>query len=185
MMEKDALLSGDPAAWESLVREHNALLEGLARRNFSKYGYAADAATCEDIRSQIWQHLLADERRLLRQCLEEDRLLPMLHALARNRCIDHIRKFRRVTFSDGDLQADEPAEAGSHAPGLEREWLLGHIRALPARERAVIELFYMRELSYQEIHEVSGIPENSIGPTLQRALKHLRHRIETEASHAQ
>jgi RNA polymerase sigma-70 factor (ECF subfamily) len=184
MMETDALLAGDPAAWERLVREHNPLLKGLAQRNFSKYGFAADTATCEDICSTIWQQLLADERSLLRRCLEEGRFLPTLHALARNRCIDHLRKFGRFQSSDAEPVAEETAATRGHAPGLEREWLLGHIRALPERERAVIELFYLQELSYQEIHQASGIPENSIGPTLQRALKHLRQRIESEESHA-
>jgi RNA polymerase sigma factor (sigma-70 family) len=66
---------------------------------------------------------------------------------------------------------------------LEREWLLRHIRALPPRERLLIELFYLQDLSYHDIHQVSGIPENSIGPTLQRALKHLRQRIESEENH--
>lgn len=44
----------------------------------------------------------------------------------------------------------------------------------------MIDLFYLQDLSYHDIHEVSGIPENSIGPTLKRALKNLRRRIENE-----
>jgi len=184
MMHKQALLSGNPRAWDEMAREYLPLLQGLARRNFFKYGYQADAATCEDIGSQIWHQLLAEDRRLFRVCLEEDRLLPMLHTLARNRCIDHIRKHRNLSYSDEEVYGEEPGEKQNQAPGLEREWLLLHVRSLPRRERELIELFYLQELSYREIHQVSGIPENSIGPTLQRALKHLRNRIESEEPHA-
>ena len=184
MHGKEAILAGNASAWEHLVAEHNPLLKGLAHRNFSKYGYEADEATCEDICSNIWVQLLANDRTLLRQCLEEDRLLPMLHTLARNRSIDHIRKFRNLTLSDTELRPEFPTEPRTHAPGLEREWLLRHIRSLPQRERAVIELFYLQDLTYREIHQVSGISENSIGPTLQRALKRLRERIESEEPHA-
>jgi len=168
---------------ESIARETLPLLQGLARRNFQKYGYDADAATCEDICSQIWEQLLANDRKLLRSCLEEDRLLPMLHTLARNRCIDHIRKFRKLSLSEEEIVLDSPPRPSEPAPGLQREWLLRHVRSLPRREREVIELFYLQDLSYREIHQVSGISENSIGPTLQRALKHLRQRIESEDSH--
>jgi RNA polymerase sigma-70 factor (ECF subfamily) len=183
MQDHAALLAGDPAAWDRMVRELLPLLKGLAQRNFSKYGYSADPATCEDICSNIWHQLLADDRRLLRSCLEENRLLPMLHTLARNRCIDHIRKFRKLSFSDTEVRDEEEEHAPAHGAGLEREWLLRHIRALPPRERLLIELFYLQDLSYHDIHQVSGIPENSIGPTLQRALKHLRQRIESEENH--
>lgn len=171
-------------AWDRLVLEHNALLKGLARRNFSKYGYQADAAVCEDMCSQIWHQLLMNNRRLLRTCLEEDRLLPMLHTLARNRCIDHIRKFRKLSYSEEELLPEAGGAPPEPAPGLRTDWLLRHIRSLPGRERELIELFYLQDLSYREIHQVSGIPENSIGPTLKRALKRLRKQIESEESHA-
>lgn len=183
-LETQALLSDDSAAWDDMVRETLPLLKGLASRNFYKYGYDADAATCEDICSQIWHQLLTNDRKLLRTCLEEDRLLPMLHTLVRNRCIDHIRKFRKLSLSDEDLHVEGTPETPNPTPGLEREWLLSHVHSLPRREQELIELFYLQDLSYREIHQVSGIPENSIGPTLQRALKHLRQRIESEESHA-
>lgn len=174
----------DPEGWDTLARKTLPILKGLANRNFCKYGYDADTATCEDICSQIWHQLLAEDRKLLRTCLEEDRLLPMLHTLARNRCIDHIRKFRKLSYSDEELLPESFGAPPEQAPGLRRDWLLNHIRTLTGREREVIELFYLQDLSYREIHQVSGIPENSIGPTLKRALKRLREQIESEESHA-
>lgn len=168
---------------ESIAKETLPLLQGLARRNFQKYGYDADAATCEDICSQIWEQLLANDRKLLLTCLDEDRLFPMLHTMARNRCIDHIRKFRKLSLSEEEIVLDGQPVTSEPAPGLKREWLLQHIRSLPRREREVIELFYIQDLTYREIHQVSGISENSIGPTLKRALRRLRERIESEDSH--
>lgn len=181
--EKEDLFEGDPAALESWAREHTDLLKALAFRNFSKYGYNADSATCEDICSQVWHQLYDKDRSLLRQCMRENRLLPMLHTLARNRCVDHIRKHRRFHLSDEELAPETPRAEPEQTTGLHREWLIGHVRDLPGREREVIELFYLQDLSYREIHQVSGIPENSIGPTLKRALKHLRQRIESEENH--
>ncbi len=174
------LREDDPQAWERLVTELSPLLIALAGRTFSKYGYSADRATCEDVASQVWVNLLAHERKLLKSCRSESDFMPLLHTLVRNRSIDHIRKNRRYR----DEQEAEPDEghSSSPAPELEREWLQTHIQALPTRERCVIELFFLQELSYKEIELCSGIPLNSIGPTLKRGLRNLRSRIENEES---
>ena len=180
MRDLDAILSGDETAWRRVVEEYSPLLRGLAGRTFSKYGYSFDPSTCEDIASQVWVNLLANDRKVLKTCRDRDAWMPMLHTLVRNRCIDHIRKTRNLSLTDQEPLPVEEAVAPKPAPGMEREWLIRHVQSLSDRERTVIDLFFLQELSYREIHEVSGIPENSIGPTLKRALKRLRKRIEAE-----
>ncbi len=41
---------------------------------------------------------------------------------------------------------------------------------LSGKERLLITLTYFHEKSYREIVEMTGMPQNSIGPTLRRAL---------------
>lgn len=52
---------------------------------------------------------------------------------------------------------------------------LGYCEACP-READVIRQFHLEGKSYREISASLGIPENSIGPTLSRALDRMRQR---------
>jgi len=179
MQDLDAILDGDEEAWNRLVRETTPLLRGLAGRTFAKYGFSADQATCEDMASQVWINLLANERRLLHLCRERQAWAPMLHTLVRNRCIDHMRKTRTVTLPDQDA-LPEPDHLPTPAPGLRKEWIQGHLNRLPDRERRLIELFFLQDLAYRDIEQTTGIPLNSIGPTLKRGLRRLRQQMEQE-----
>ena len=181
MQDLDAILAGDEEAWNRLVQETTPLLRGLAGRTFSKYGFSADQATCEDIASQVWINLLAQDRKLLHTCRDQQAWTPMLHTLVRNRCIDHMRKTRTVSLPDEE-HLKETGHTPSPAPGLQKEWIHGHLNRLTDRERSLIELFFLQDLSYKDIERATGIPSNSIGPTLKRALKRLREQIEQEES---
>ncbi len=181
MQELDAILEGDEDAWNRLVQDTTPLLRGLASRTFSKYGFSADQATCEDIASQVWINLLANDRKLLHTCRDQQAWTPMLYTLVRNRCIDHMRKTRTVMLPEED-HLPEPDQPPTPAPGLHKEWIQGHLNRLSERERILIELFFLQDLTYRDIEQTTGIPSNSIGPTLKRALKRLRKQIEQEDS---
>jgi len=174
---------GDPRAWSELVRDYTGLVWGIARRTFSAHGFVAGDPDVEDVVAEVWRNLLVQDRRLLEQCRNRGGLTPLLVTLARNRAIDRMRRSRKEPIPVGDalpdVRAPEPDVTDSAPPP---EALTGHLlAALPPRERTCIRLFYLQGKKYRDIEALTGIPMNSIGPTLKRALARLREAM-TERS---
>jgi RNA polymerase sigma-70 factor, ECF subfamily len=171
------LLEDDPGAWSELVHEYSALLLGAARRVFVRYGFPASHHDAEDVVATVWQNLLAHDRRQVRVCLERGNLLPALYALTRNRAVDLIRRqrFPVQPLPDAVTQMPEP-----HAEAIDPATVaagLHAVEALAPRERTVVRLFFLHGRTYRDIETLTGIPLNSIGPTLNRALGKLRQAL--------
>ena len=58
----------------------------------------------------------------------------------------------------------------------DREEVARLLKELPPREADVVRQFHLEGKSYREISASLGIPENSIGPTLNRARDRMRQR---------
>ena len=59
-----------------------------------------------------------------------------------------------------------------------REWLWSQVDLLPERYRAVLVLYYLRELSYDEIAEILDLPLGTVKTHLFRAKAELKKRLE-------
>jgi len=125
--------------------------------------------------AEVWRNLLQHDRRLVRQCLERGSLLAMLHTLTRHRSVDLLRRRKLVTepFTE-ELELAPAAEPELEDRSQLTERLGPALARLSARERALVELFYLHQKSYREIELLTGVRLNSIGPTLGRALAKLR-----------
>ena len=101
--------------------------------------------------------------------------------IARNRCIDLLRRRRHGELRFGD-EAAELAAAGSESTGGVDALLVtersGRVRtaiaALPEKYRLPILLAYYNEASYEEIAEALGISRNHVGVLLLRGKQALR-----------
>src|SRR5437016_961510 len=95
----------DPAAFEALVRRHQGSLYNFCLRMLGQADDAADVA--QETFVQLYSHLARlDER---------EPLAPWLFRVARNRCIDIIRRRRTVPLAAPDEASDgasalEPAD---------------------------------------------------------------------------
>lgn len=170
------LLAGDSKAWEELVREFSPLLLGLVCKTFTSYGVRGAGQEHEDAVAEVWKNLLENDRRVLRQCHSKGNFLQTLYVLARNRAVDVMRR-RRRTFDVADLQIACATEG--EAPS-ELAAAIAALRDLPDKQRTLVNLFFLQRKSYREITELTGMPQNSIGPTLARALARLRKVLEAQ-----
>lgn len=172
------LLQDDPAAWREIVEKYSGLLLAISRRTFSSYGFEASEEDCEDAVADVWRNLLQNNRQVVRQCIERGQLLPTLHVLTRNRSVDVMRRRKCVSVPLDNAVEEVAVDATDSAADSESIELLPRaLERLSVRERTLVELFYLHDKKYREIELLLGIPQNSIGPTLARALAKLRQTL--------
>ncbi len=186
-MEPDEALAalaarGDAAAFEQLVRRHQGALVNSAFRMLGDRDEAADAAHQTFL--QVYLNLPRARLDLA--------FKPWLYRIARNQCVDRLRQRRPAASLERDLDADQSPAFDARDPDplpqelLERrdlqQLLADAIRTLPERYRTVVAMRYVTDLTFAEIGQVLGIPENTVKTFFQRAKgllrQHLRQRME-------
>jgi len=165
-------LAGDQQAFEVLVQRYSRPLFTFICRFLGEY----DAAS--DILQQVMLQLYLS----LPKLRTGEPLKAWLYQVARNRCLDELRRKRAMHFSELEKEIDEEEQSlvetmqdRSPLPDevVERrdvqEILLKAIRALPPKFRAVVLLRYASQLSYAEIGRVLHMPEATAKTYFQRA----------------
>ncbi len=103
---------------------------------------------------------------------------PWLYTTCRNRCIDILRKDRRIINIDSaeletrESPAPRPDESADQHD--QHDEILSHFHKLSENQREVIRLRFEADLSYREISEVTGLGEGNVGFLLHTGLKKLR-----------
>jgi RNA polymerase sigma-70 factor, ECF subfamily len=102
---------------------------------------------------------------------------PWLYRIARNCSIDYFRR-RKQGVSLEQLSTEEHPHVASLEDLVvandEQRYLLTQLQRLPERERVVIGLKFVANLSNREIARVLQIPEGTVGSLLYRSLRRLR-----------
>ena len=158
---------GRVAALGELFERHHAALYRFCLRMTGNRG------TSEDLVQDVFMRMLK-HRDSFRP---ETGFLPWMYRIARNACVDHLRRSSRAPESAVDLDA-RPAEA---APGDERlaaHQQTGLIRRalleLPVDRREVLLLSRYELKSYEEIAQALGITVSNVKIRAHRAIKQLR-----------
>jgi len=174
------LLRHDSAAWDELISGYSGFLLAITRRTFAAYGVKATSQDHEDAVADVWKNLLENDRRVVRQCLERGNFPQTLQVLARNRSIDVMRKRQATNVplheGHGMIDPGEPAVLQAFPPEAVKQ----AVASLPPREKTLVNLFFLQGKKYREIAALTGIPQNSIGPTLARAIARLRKMLDDE-----
>jgi RNA polymerase sigma-70 factor (ECF subfamily) len=168
-------LSGNQAAWETIVRQHWRKVFNLAYKFVGKHDEAEDLA--QDIFLKIFKALATFDRRANFQT--------WLISISRNLCIDHyrsVRKERETIAREVDASTLSPT---SHEIGplvaLERrdlrELLRQALEHLPPTLRTAVVLRDLQELSYQEIADQLGLPEGTVKSRINRGRIELARQI--------
>jgi RNA polymerase sigma-70 factor (ECF subfamily) len=167
----------EPGAFEALVRRHQGPLYNFCWRMLGQTEDAADVA--QETFVQLYSHLgRLDER---------EPIAPWLFRVARNRCIDVIRRRRTVPLGaldesgDTSLQLDPaddeplPDELAERAD-LQR-LLSSAIDALPPAYAEVVSLRYAGERSFAEIALILDCDEGAARVRFHRAKALLRRHL--------
>jgi RNA polymerase sigma-70 factor (ECF subfamily) len=174
---------GEARAFEQLLARHR---RGVFNFCLKMLG---DRAAAEDAMQEVFLRVVRSAKDWERQA----KVTTWLYTIARNHCIDAIRKagYRKTASLDhalNDQEGDAPlgervADEEGIAPdrGAEsarmRLILARAIGALPAEQR---EVFVMREhagMPFKDIAAVVGVPENTVKSRMRYALEHLRQSL--------
>ena len=107
---------------------------------------------------------------------------PWLFTVCRNRAIDRLRKERRMDPLDGHeaMRSEAPGLAPSALAEVldEHQRVLAAMGDLPARQREVLNLKVLSQLSYREISSITGLSESNVGYLIHVAIHTLRDRLQ-------
>lgn len=147
---------GDTQAFE-------ALLDKFERPVFSFiFHFFRSPALCEDLTQETFLRAY----RFIRSYRPKEKWSTWLFSIARNLCIDELRRMQKanpVALDDVDPEVFATNGAGTDSPlsasilAEEGEILHRAIAKLPEKYRTSIILFYFNELSYEEVSRVMNI----------------------------
>jgi RNA polymerase sigma-70 factor (ECF subfamily) len=180
-------LAGDQRAFEILVRRYNVPLFNFICHCLGDYDQACDVS------QQVFLQLYISMPTLR----TGEPLKAWLFQVARNRCLDELRRKRAIHFSELESANDEdelsplaimpdtcplPEEVAERRD-LQRS-LQRAIQGLPPKFRSVVLLRYAGQLSFSEIGHTLNMPEATAKTYFQRARPLLRAALAAQAQTA-
>lgn len=176
-------LAGDEQAFEVLVHRYSTPLFNFICRFLGDYDQACD------ISQQVFLQLYIS----LPTLRIGEPLKAWLFQVARNRCLDELRRKHTIHFSELETTSDEdelsplavmPDTSPLPEELAERHDLQVHLQqailALPPKFRPVVILRYTAQLSFSEIGRMLHIPEATAKTYFQRAKPLLRSALATQ-----
>ena len=153
--------SGNGGAFETIVDRYQGRLLGFCRQMLGSTEDAEDVL--QEVFVNAYRAMLADDR--------EINLRPWLYRIARNRCLNHLRKPTADPQESMDLVP--MVEAASTAEKVhnreEFRQLLSDVGKLPETQRSALLLREMDAMSYEEIAQTMETSVPSIKSLLVRA----------------
>ncbi|WP_245764610.1 RNA polymerase sigma factor [Planctomicrobium piriforme] len=173
----DRCLRRQPGAWEEFVDRFIGVFIHVIRHTAHMRSVDLTPADIEDLCSEVFLTLLKNDFAVLRHFKGKSSLATYLSVVSRRVVVKSMTQ-RRKSEALGHTSVHPSALRSSGVElspqAVDQEEVRALMNQLPPSEAAVIKLFYLDGLSYQEISKQLGIAENSIGPTLHRAKERLR-----------
>ena len=157
----------DRKAFAAIFRHFAPRVKGFLMKSGTSEALAEECV--QDVMATLWQkaHMFDPTRASAST---------WIFTIARNRKIDALRKQRRPEPEDLPWGPEsEPDQEDVVALQQETEILAEAIKALPEKQRDLIERAYFGDLTHSEIAEETGLPLGTIKSRIRLALDRLRH----------
>jgi RNA polymerase sigma factor (sigma-70 family) len=153
--------SGNPGAFEMIVDRYQGRLLGFCRQMLGSTEDAEDVL--QEVFVNAYRAMLRDER--------EINLRPWLYRIARNRCLNHLRKPTADAQESMDMVPAVEASSTAECVHNREEFrqLLVDVKKLPETQRSALLLREMDALSYEEIAAAMDTTVPSVKSLLVRA----------------
>ena len=159
---------GERAAFDELIQRWHGPIGHYVRS-------LTDDDAAQDIAQDIWLRVL----RGIGGLRDPTKLRAWLFGIAHRTWIDTLRKKYAVVDADLDEVDQRELSEPGFSEDLEQELaaMEHELTRLPAIEREALTLFYLRELSLQEIAQALEIPVGTVKSRLHRARRLLRREL--------
>jgi len=158
---------GERPAFDELIERWHEPLWKYVRR------LTGDDEAAKEIAQEVWLRVLRGIGRLR----DGTKLRAWLFGIARRVLMDRLRaQYAAPPASDVD-PADIAAADTTGTADADLTAMHDELARLPAIEREVLTLFYLRELALTEIAEVLGVPAGTVKSRLFRARQMLRREL--------
>src|SRR4051794_24288253 len=153
--------AGNPGAFEAIVDRYQGRLLGFCRQMLGSTEDAEDVL--QEVFVNAYKAMLADER--------EINLRPWLYRIARNRCLNYLRKPKADAQESMDMVPEVEAASTAERVHNREEFrqILSDVNKLPETQRAALLLREMDALSYEEIAAAMETTVPSVKSLLVRA----------------
>lgn len=178
------VLGGNTAAFGQLVRRTESLVAQLV---FKMIRHPADRP---DIAQEVYLKVFKN----LAGFKFQAKLSTWVGQIAYNTCLNYLEKKQLVLVDLAEPAPDDAPEAGRRpppalvaGPGYDPETVLfdqdlagilsAAIEQLPPLYRTLVALYHQQELSYEEIGQITSLPDGTVKNYLFRARKLLKQRL--------
>jgi len=165
--------AGDAAAFELLYSRHRGPLFRFMVHQ------VRDHATAEELYQDVWQRVITARQRYA----PEAKFSTWLFQIAHNRLTDHWRALQHRPPAPADAEERTAREVDPATPERElsafeeRRRLQRALEDLPEEQREVVLLRLEKELTLEEIGEITGVGRETVKSRLRYALDKLRLRL--------
>ncbi len=165
------ILNGNMNAFTFLVTRYQKLVVHITGRLIERHDELEDV--CQEVFLKVYQNL--------GKYRYECKLSTWIATIAYNTSINYLRKFKK----GDDVVPEDSATLRNlsefNTVDFEKADLHRYIRKqidlLPVQYRTVLTLFHLEEFSYQEIEQITGMPEGTIKSYLFRAKALLKEKL--------
>ena len=154
---------GDELAWEVLVRQHQGRICSIA------YGYVGEHDEAMDLAQEIFVRVY----NRLSTCTDPEKFQSWLTRIARNACIDHLRR-RKARPPRQDIPAEDMVGLKSGAPTPEDDLIrssrqkMVHL-ALQKLSEINREIIVLKDIQGLPLEEISGLLDLPLGTVKSRS----------------
>jgi RNA polymerase sigma factor (sigma-70 family) len=147
--------------------------------------YLQNDADAQDAVMQIFEKLIKELKKH-----HVDTFRPWLHTVVKNHCMMHFRKESGLAKKEAELKNNvkdnmETADLDHLDSAGEKELMVQYLatgmEALKEAQRVCVELFYIKDMSYQQIAGQTGYTLNEVKSYIQNGKRNLKNYI-TEKS---
>lgn len=170
----EQVLNGDKAAFTNLVNKHKDMVFTICNRICNRYEEAEEIA--QDAFVKAFQALPTFK--------QKSKFSTWLYRIAYNTAISHTRK-KKIETAAIDEQFIENYTLDtiySNLEGMDEEEQVmiveKALKELPSEENLMITMFYRKEMTIEEICNITGLTASNVKVKLHRIRKKLYHEIE-------
>jgi len=165
------LLNGNSNAFTFLVNRFQKLVVHIAGRMIQRQDELEDV--CQEVFIKVYQNL-GNYR-------NECKLSTWIATIAYNTSVNYLRRRNRwdtISMDDATILKNLAGFSGTNYETTDlHRFIRDQIELLPVHYRTVLTLFHLEEFSYQEIEQITGMPEGTVKSYLFRAKAILKEKL--------